>query len=329
MKHISVIGAGSWGTTLALLLANKGFDVTMWEFNRDAAEEMQSQRENIKFVPGAIFPDTLNVTNDLNVAISDAELIVLAVPSHVLRSLLAQIKPLLTSHPIWVSVIKGIEQETLLRVDEVVCDVLGAQTVVALSGPTHAEEVSRQIPSTIVAAHPDLKIAQTVQDAFTTNTFKVYTNTDIIGVELGGSLKNVIALAAGISDGLGFGDNSKAAVMTRGLAEITKLGLAAGAQESTFSGLSGIGDLITTCISQHSRNRHVGEELAKGKTLQEIIDSMHMVAEGVNTTRSAYALAQKFQINAPIIEEMNNVLFHNKSPQQAVQDLLNRPHASE
>jgi glycerol-3-phosphate dehydrogenase (NAD(P)+) len=325
MKKISVLGAGSWGTTLALLLVRNGFTVTLWEFFEDYAQEMQKSGENTRFLPGALFPNNLNITADLKKALNNANILVLAVPSHVLRSLLGKIQPLLSGAPIFVSVIKGIEQNTLMCVNEVVEDTLGQQAFVALSGPTHAEEVAKHIPSAIVAASTDISLAKTIQEVFTNVTFKVYTNPDLIGVEVGGSLKNVIALAAGISDGMGFGDNSKSAVMTRGLSEITRLGVAMGAQAQTFSGLSGIGDLITTCISKHSRNRYVGERLGQGESLSEIIDSMQMVAEGVNTTYSTYALAHKLKIEMPIIEEMHKVLVDGKSPHKAVKDLLQRP----
>lgn len=327
---ITVFGAGSWGTTLALILHHNGHDVCLWDYSEEQAQRLQKERANTKFLPGISLPDNLNITANVEAALHHASTRVLAVPSHVLRSFLTAIAPSCQQPAHWISVIKGIEQKTLMRMSEVIRDVIGReQQVTTLSGPTHAEEVAHRKPSAIVAANHTEALALQVQQLFNSETFRVYTSTDIVGVELGGSLKNVIALAAGISDGLGLGDNSKAAVMTRGLAEISKLGVALGAQEATFAGLSGMGDLITTCISQHSRNRHVGERLGQGELLQNIIDDMHMVAEGVKTTQSAYDLAKKMAITTPIINEMQAVLFNNKPAAQAVKDLLNRPHTAE
>ncbi len=330
MEKISVIGMGSWGTTLAILLAEKGYPIIGWEWIKERAEEMQKKRENLFFLQGCKFPNNLKVTNDLSYASEQSDIIVLALPSHVVRHIVGQVKDELREKYI-VNVAKGIENETMLRMSEVIHDEAGIpfEKIVTLSGPTHSEEVSKKMPATIVAASTNEEYANMIQHLFMTNYFRVYTSTDIIGVELGGSLKNVIAIGAGISDGMGMGDNAKAALITRGLREITRLGVACGANPHTFSGISGIGDLIVTCDSLHSRNRYVGAQLAKGYSLNEILSSMEMIAEGVNTTRSAYQLSHKMNVDMPITDHIYQILFEGFSPQEGVITLMTRSPKSE
>ncbi|MBL7108483.1 MAG: NAD(P)-dependent glycerol-3-phosphate dehydrogenase, partial [Candidatus Cloacimonetes bacterium] len=314
MKKIAVVGMGSWGTTLAILLAEKGFPVIGWEWVKEYADAMQKENENKLFLPNCPFPKNLNATNNLQKAISFGEIIVLALPSHAVRNIISKVKSKLGVKKI-ISLTKGIEVETLMRISEILIDEVGISTknFAALSGPTHAEEVSKKLPATIVAASTSEKFAVEVQNIFMTNYFRVYTSSDLIGVEMGAALKNVIAIGAGIADGMNLGDNSKAALITRGLREITRLGVKCGANPHTFSGVSGIGDLIVTCGSKHSRNRFVGEQLAKGKSLKEIIDNMKMVAEGVKTTKAAYHLAQKMNVEMPITNQIYKILFEELS----------------
>ncbi|MBC8383259.1 MAG: NAD(P)H-dependent glycerol-3-phosphate dehydrogenase [Candidatus Cloacimonetes bacterium] len=330
MENISVIGMGSWGTTLAILLAEKGYPVIGWEWIKERAEDMQEIRENAIFLKGCPFPDNIEITNDLSSAAKESEIIVLAVPSHVVRHIVGQVKDELREKNI-VNVAKGIENKTMLRMSEVIHDEAGTplEQIATLSGPTHSEEVSKKLPSTIVAASTNEEYAKTIQHLFMTDYFRVYTSTDIIGVELGGSLKNVIAIGAGISDGMGMGDNAKAALITRGLREVTRLGVACGANPHTFSGISGIGDLIVTCDSLHSRNRYVGNQLAKGFSLDEILSSMEMIAEGVNTTRSAYQLSHKMNVDMPITDHIHQILFEGLSLKEGVMALMTRSPRSE
>jgi len=330
MEKISVIGMGSWGTTLAILLAEKGYPVIGWEWIKERADMMQESRENTIFLKGCPFPENIEVTNDLANASAESEIIVLAVPSHVVRHIVGQVSDEIHKKNI-VNVAKGIENETMLRMSEVIHDEAGIpyEKIATLSGPTHSEEVSKKLPATIVAASVSETYAKSIQHLFMTDYFRVYTSTDIIGVELGGSLKNVIAIGAGISDGMGMGDNTKAALITRGLREITRLGVACGANPHTFSGISGIGDLIVTCDSLHSRNRYVGNQLAKGYTLNEILSSMEMIAEGVNTTKSAYQLSHKMNVEMPITDHIHQILFEGFSPQEGVITLMTRSPKSE
>ena len=325
---VSVLGAGSGGIALALVLEHNGHDVTLWEFRPDAAEQLQKTRDAKEFLPGIKIPSTIQVENDLEQAVADKELLVCAVPSHVVRHVAAQINEVKCDvPPVVINVAKGIENESLLRMSQVldqVVDWLPAENIITLSGPSHAEEVSRKIPTAIVAAGSDRKNAELVQTIFMNRYFRVYTNPDIIGVELGGALKNIIALAAGICDGAGFGDNTKAALQPRGLVEIVRLGTAMGADAITFAGLSGMGDLIVTCMSKHSRNRYVGEQIGRGRSLDDILKEMVMVAEGVKTTRSAYELSKKYNIEMPITEQVYQVLFENKSTQDALNELMLR-----
>lgn len=325
--HTAVLGAGSWGTTLAILLFYNAHNVVLWSYREDYARIMIEQRENPTFLPGVSLPEGLKITSDLDEAVHGAEMVVTAVPSQHLRSVLERLRAHNFRNVVIVNVAKGIENNSLMTMSELIQDVLPLvrkENLAILSGPSHAEEVCRKIPTAIVAAAKDLLLAQRVQQTFMTSYFRVYTSDDLHGVELGGALKNVIAVGAGISDGAGFGDNTKAAIMTRGTAEISRLGILLGAQPLTFSGLSGIGDLIVTCMSRHSRNRYVGEQIGKGRKLNEVLNEMKMVAEGVATTRSAYDLAQKHSVELPIITEVYEVLYKEKNPITATQELMTR-----
>ena len=325
--HIGVLGAGSWGTTLAILLSNNTHDVSLWSYRERYADAIRSAGENSAFLPGVKVPNAVHVTSNLLATVEGSDLIVVAVPSQFIRSVVRLISPELLQNVIVVNVAKGIENGTLMTVSELLRDTqpeLPENRIVTLSGPSHAEEVSQKIPTTVVAASSDRGTAKVVQSAFMTPFFRVYVSEDLKGVELGGSLKNVIAIAAGIVDGASLGDNTKAALMTRGIAEITRLGVALGADARTFSGLSGIGDLMVTCMSRHSRNRHVGVEIGKGRKLSAILSEMVMVAEGVATTRSAYELANKVGVEVPIVSEVYRILFEDKDPLAACYDLMTR-----
>jgi glycerol-3-phosphate dehydrogenase (NAD(P)+) len=323
---VTVLGAGSWGTTLAIILNQNKYETSCWSIEKADIDYILKYRENKRFLPGIDIPKSIQFSTSLETCMDRAKVIIVAVPSHAVRSVLEKLKKYITADMTWVSVAKGIENETLLRVSEIIEQVGGIdkKNIAVLFGPSHAEEVSRGIPTAIVSASSHIKTAQLVQKLFMTSYFRVYANPDIIGVELGGCLKNVIAVAAGICDGAGFGDNTKAALITRGLVEINRLGVKLGAQPDTFAGLSGMGDLIVTCMSRHSRNRHVGEQIGKGRTLQAVLDEMVMVAEGVKTTGSAYKLARREGVEMPITEEVYKALFENKSPIQAMLDLMTR-----
>lgn len=324
---ISVIGAGSWGTTLALLLFSNKHDITLWSFRDQEVDNILTKRENSVFLPGIIIPNEIQITTDLEKAILKSELIVTAVPSQHLRSVLKQISHLSFKQSVVVNLAKGIEVGTLQTMSEVIAESLPdhpPSMTAMLSGPSFADEVSRKIPTAVVAASNSPETAKLVQQVFKTSYFRVYTSDDVRGVEFGGALKNVIAVGAGLCDGAGYGDNTKAAIMTRGIVEIARLGTALGANPKTFSGLSGIGDLIATCVSKHSRNRHVGEEVGKGRKLQDVLGEMQMVAEGVATTKSACELARKINVEVPIMQEVHNVLFSGKDPHDATLDLMMR-----
>lgn len=325
-QPISVIGAGSWGTTLAVVLANKGYDTTLWVFESDQLALMESERTNRKYLPGVMFPENLRLSGDLSAATRSADYLVLVVPTHVMREVCLRIAPDVRPEQIVINASKGIENDTLKRMSEVIGENLPLDNrhIATLYGPSHAEEVSQEIPTAVVAASSDLSTARRVRDLFLTDYFRVYSSQDIIGVEYGGSLKNVVAIAAGICDGAGFGDNTKAALLTRALAEISRMGVTMGAQPETFAGLSGIGDLIVTCMSKHSRNRHVGEQIGRGRTLQEVLDEMVMVAEGVRTTRSVHQLYRRQGVEMPIAEQVYQVLFHDKNPHTAMAELMTR-----
>ena len=324
MKNISVIGDGGWGTTLAILLSGKGHNVTLWGAFPEYVETIKAKRVNAKFLPGIKIPHEVDVTPSLNEAIEGKDVIVLAIPSQYMRSVVTRLTPYKLSGKVFVSVTKGIENKTLKRMSEIARELLGSIEICVLSGPTIAHEVAKGNPTTLVASSDNLTLAKEIQDIFITDRFRVYTNSDVVGVELGGSLKNVIAIAAGISDSLGFGTNAKSALLTRGLIEMARLGVAMGAKKETFYGLSGLGDLTTTCISKYSRNHHFGEEIGKGKSLRDILKETEMVVEGVATTESAYELARKHKVEMPIINEIHKVLYENKDPEKGVHDLMTR-----
>ena len=321
---VTVLGDGGWGTALALVNARKGNDVLLWSAFPDYAKVLVQKRENEKFLPGIKIPKTVVISSDLKEAVEFGEIIVLAVPSQFLRNVLFKLKDFDLSKKILVSVSKGIETKTLARPSEIIFSVLGKVNLVVLSGPSHAEEVARNIPTLVVVASRENKSAETVQEAFRDSRFRIYVQNDIVGVELGGALKNIIAIGAGLCDGLNLGSNTKAALLSRGLLEMTQLGVRMGANPNTFFGLSGLGDLVTTCISEYGRNLRVGRELGEGKKLREILTNMEQVVEGVETTRSAYQLAQKYGVTAAIISEIYKMLFEDKDPKQALEDLMSR-----
>lgn len=319
---IAVIGSGGWGTAVAILLANKGNDIYLWSWIQEETDRLNTDRENKEFLPGVALPENIICTHDMGECITDAEIIVTASPSPAVRTTAKQMAEFVKEGQIIVNISKGLEGE--LRLSEVIKEEIPQAEVTVLSGPSHAEEVSRGIPTSVVVAAENKKTAEFLQDAFMCETFRVYTSGDVIGVELGGALKNVIALCAGISDGLGYGDNTKAALITRGIAEITRLGTAMGAKPQTFSGLSGLGDLIVTGTSTLSRNHTAGELLGKGLSLEETLEKVHMVVEGVNTAKAAYNLGKKYKTETPIINEAYGVLYGGISPREAVNSLMTR-----
>ena len=327
MAKVSVVGTGGWGTALGTVLDANDHEVVMYAREPELLKSFREDHENTLFLPGVKLSESLKITNDLQEAVTGCELIVLAVPTKWFRSALNDMLPFVKDkNPCIVSVTKGIEIGSLLTPDKIMAEAFGdiAYDFVCLSGPSHAEEVARGIPTAVTVASTNPAAAKKAQEFFMGPNFRVYTHQDITGVEMGGALKNIIALAAGICDGVGFGDNTKAALITRGLSEMTRLGVAMGADPLTFAGLSGMGDLIVTCMSQHSRNRYVGDQIGKGRTLQEILDEMLMVAEGVTTTESAHELAGKLGIEMPITEKVYKVLFENASPREAVATLMGR-----
>lgn len=324
--RIAVLGDGGWGTALAALLSAKGHACTLWGPFPDYVAEIRRQCENVRFLPGVPLPDALELTGDVQAALEGATLVVLASPVPYLRGVLERVATVQRpDDPLFVNVAKGIEVDTRKRVSEIVRGVLGPVRYAVLSGPSHAEEVARGVPTAVATAAENEADAHLVQQVFMNDVFRVYTTDDVVGVELGGALKNVLALAAGICDGMELGDNSKAALMTRGIAEMARLGRALGGRPETFSGLSGIGDLIVTCISRHSRNRHVGEELGRGRPLAQVQKEMGLaVAEGVKTARSAYALARQADVSTPIIDQVHAALYEDKPPDQALRELMTR-----
>jgi glycerol-3-phosphate dehydrogenase (NAD(P)+) len=327
--NIAVLGSGSWGLTLGLLLAENDHSVTMWEFDERLAGELRSTRESPRFLPGIKVPERIPIETDLASALRGADMILFAVPSHAVRSTAKAVGGVFdfTSDTLVVNAAKGFEEKTLKRMSEVLKDELPVdpERILTLAGPSHAEEVSRRMPTSVVAAGIDRDNAQRVQEIFFRPYFRVYTNPDLIGVETAVSIKNVISIAAGACDGLGYGDNTKAALLTRGMVEITRLGVALGARRETFFGLAGIGDLIVTALSRHSRNRHVGQKIGEGQTLEQILSEMVMVAEGVRTTRAASELAQTLGVEMPITSAVHAVLFDGADPRKAINHLMNRP----
>lgn len=329
MKKVSVIGAGSWGSALAVLLANNGHAVDLWSHDPHEIEMLSTKREQEEKLPGVKLPDNITVQLDLEKSLTDKDVVVMAVPSPVVRSVAKQISPYVADGQIIVNVAKGIEDVTYMTLTDIIEEEVPNAEVCVLSGPSHAEEVGRGIPTTVVVGSKKREIAEMLQDVFMNEVFRVYTSPDIVGIELGGALKNVIALAAGTTDGLGYGDNTKAALMTRGIAELTRLGVALGGKPETFSGLTGVGDLIVTCTSVHSRNRKAGYLMGKGMTADEAMKEVKMVVEGVYSAKAALGLAKKCNVSVPIVEAVNRVLFENANPKEEVTNLLLRERKKE
>ncbi len=324
MAKVSVLGAGSWGTALSLLLCKNGHEVTLWSALEDEVRMLCEKREHESKLPGVRLPEDMKITADLEDSLQDPDVAVLAVPSPFTRSTAHRMAPFVKKGQIIVNVAKGVEEHTLMTLSEIISEEIPQADVCVLSGPSHAEEVGKGLPTTCVVSAEKRETAEYLQGIFMSPVFRVYTTPDILGVELGGALKNVIALAAGTADGLGYGDNTKAALITRGIAEISRLGTKMGARAETFYGLSGIGDLVVTCASVHSRNRKAGYLMGKGYTMQEAMDEVKMVVEGVYSARAAKSLAEKYQVEMPIIEEVNKVLFEDKPAADAVRDLMLR-----
>ena len=321
---ITVVGSGGWGTALAVMLSKNGNDVTLWSFEKQEFERLNNDRENRAFLPGVLFPEGLKCTDDLSLA-EESEIVVMAVPSFAVRATAAKLSEYITDKHIVVNVAKGIEKETSKRLSEIIKEELSAKCeIVVLSGPSHAEEVGRGVPTAIIATSRSKKAAETVQDVFMNENFRVYITDDIIGVELGAALKNVMALAAGICDGLGLGDNSKAALMTRGLAEMVRLGLALGGKEETFSGLAGLGDLIVTCMSMHSRNRRAGILIGEGTPTDKALEKIGAVVEGYYATQSAIQLAKRVGVEMPITAEVYRILFEGADAKESLVKLMAR-----
>ncbi|WP_069997595.1 NAD(P)H-dependent glycerol-3-phosphate dehydrogenase [Cellulosilyticum sp. I15G10I2] len=328
MKDIAIVGAGGWGLALGLLLNEKGNNITVWCYDEAEKNSILQHRENKRCLPGIKIPLEIHFTTSMREALSDQEIVIIAVPSKAIRATVNLMKDYIAQDTIVVNVSKGIEEGSLLRLSEVIEQIL-PNKVVVLSGPSHAEEVARHIPTTVVVSGRDMKAAENIQDTFMTKFFRVYTNDDLVGIELGGALKNVIALAAGTIEGIGYGDNTKAALITRGIAEITRLGVAMGGNPATFAGLTGIGDLIVTCTSGHSRNRRAGELLGRGYTVSEALDKVNMVVEGVPTTKAGHELMLKYEIEMPILNAIYETLFEDKSVKESINDLMQRDKKSE
>lgn len=329
MAKVSVIGAGSWGTALSRLLSTNGHQVTVWSLIESEIQMLKEKREHVSKLPGVKLPEDILFTTDLEEAIRGRDLLVLAVPSVYTRTTARSMRPFVEEGQLIVNVAKGIEESTLKTLDVIIEEEIPQGTVAVLSGPSHAEEVGRGLPTTCVVGAHNKNTAEFIQNVFMSEVFRVYTSPDMLGIELGGALKNVIALAAGMADGLGYGDNTKAALITRGIAEISRLAIVMGARAETLSGLTGIGDLIVTCASVHSRNRRAGMLIGQGKTMQEAMDEVQMVVEGVYSTKAAVALAEKYQVPMPIIEQVDQVLFHDKPVKEAVQELMLRDRKAE
>lgn len=326
---IAVIGSGSWGCAAAILLAKKGYDVYLWSWQQEETDRLNRDRENTLVLPGKKFPDNIICSHDAELCVKGSDLIVTVVPSPATRTTARELASYVKEGQILVNLSKGLEDESLLRLSQVYSEEIPQATVAVMSGPSHAEEVGDFVPTTNVVASSNINVCKFVQDIFMTDTFRVYTSSDVIGTELGGALKNVIALCAGICDGVGLGDNTKAALITRGLAEITRLGVKMGAKPETFAGLSGIGDLIVTCTSMHSRNRRAGILIGKGYSLKDTLNEIQMVVEGVNTIGAAYNLSKKYDVEMPITAESYKILFEGKDPKQAVIDLMTRSKTAE
>ena len=325
--NVSVLGAGGWGTTLAILINRNGHKVTLWEYFPEYAVTLKKYRENFYYLPKVNIPKSIKITNDLENAVSNKDVILITIPTQFIRESFSALRNFNFGNAIIISASKGIENTSLMLVSEIILDIfkkVRKNKVASLSGPSHAEEVAKKIPTTVVCASPNIEVSKLAQRVFSNNYFRVYTSADLVGTEIGGALKNVIAIAAGISDGAGFGDNTKAAIMTRGINEIMRFGLKLKAKKETFFGLSGIGDLIVTCSSPYSRNRYVGEQVGAGKKLKTVLNEMKMVAEGVATTKSAFDLSKKYNTEMPITEQVYSILFKNKSPITATKNLMQR-----
>lgn len=329
MANVGVIGAGSWGTALSVLLYDNGHQVTIWSIDAQEVEMLTNEREHIKKLPGVKLSEDIIITGDLEETVKGKDFLVLAVPSVFTRGTAKKMAPFVCEGQIIVDVAKGIEESTLMTLSQQIEEEIPQANVAVLSGPSHAEEVGRKLPTTCVIGAKKKQTAEYLQEMFNSKVFRVYTSPDVLGIELGGALKNVIALAAGIADGLGYGDNTKAALITRGIAEIARLGVKMGGKIQTFSGLTGIGDLIVTCASIHSRNRKAGYLMGQGKTMQEAMDEVQMVVEGVYSAKAAAKLAEKYEVSMPIVEEINKVLFEGMAPAQAVEGLMLREMRSE
>ncbi len=326
---IGVIGSGSFGCAICSLLERKGFDIALWSYNSEEAKKIERERENAFLLPGVKFGDKVHCTDDMESVVKDADLIVTVVPSFATRATARNLAKYMSDGQQMVNLSKGIEGKTLLRLSQVYEQELPNAEIAVMSGPSHAEEIGKGIPTTCVVSAKSQKLTSFVQDIFMSDNFRVYRSEDIIGVEIGAALKNVIALCAGISDGLGYGDNTKAALMTRGIAEIKRLGIKMGAKAETFAGLSGVGDLIVTCTSMHSRNRRCGILLGQGMKLEEAEKEIHMVVEGVHTAKAAYELSLRYEVNMPIAEQAYRILFEGKDPRQAVLELMTRDKTAE
>ena len=329
MAYVSVIGAGSWGTAIAKLLCTNGHKVTLWSYREEEVRSLIEKRENLSKLPGVKLPEEIIFTADLEAAVRDKEMCVMAVPSTAVRSTAKKMAPYAKPGQIVVNLAKGIEESTLMILTDIIEQEIPGVQATVLSGPSHAEEVGREIPTTAVAGAKKKETAEFMQNIFMNQRFRVYTSPDMLGIELGGALKNVIALAAGVADGLGCGDNTKAALMTRGIAEMSRLGVAMGGHIETVNGLAGLGDLIVTCASRHSRNRKAGFLIGQGKSMQEAMDEVKMVVEGVYSAKAAMKLAKKYQVDMPIVEEVNQVLFEGKSAREAMGELMLRDKKTE
>lgn len=324
MMKVGIMGAGSWGIALSVLLDKNGADVTVWSALEDEIAMLKENHEHITKFPGVKLADSIKFTSDLEETVKLNEILIMAVPSTFMRTTSKKMKPFVKEGQIIVNVAKGIEENTLMTLSEIIEEEIPQAKVAVMCGPSHAEEVGRGIPTSIVVGAKEQKVAEILQDLFMNETFRVYTSPDVLGMEIGSSLKNVVALAAGIADGLGYGDNTKAALITRGIAEIARLGMKMGGKFETFAGLTGIGDLIVTCASMHSRNRRAGILIGQGKTMKEAMDEVQMVVEGVYSAKAAMQLSQKYNVELPIIEQVNLILFENKSAADAVKDLMIR-----
>lgn len=329
MAKVAVIGAGSWGTALSMVLSRNGHEVTIWSIAEAEINMLKEKHEHVDKLPGVILPEDMIFTTDLKEACADKDLLVLAVPSVYTRGTAQLMSPIISKDQIIVNVAKGIEDDSLMTLTDIIEQEIPKAKVAVMSGPSHAEEVGKGIPTTCVVGAKEKETAEFVQSIFMNNVFRVYTSPDVLGIELGGALKNVVALAAGMADGLGYGDNTKAALITRGIFEISRLGVKMGGKAETFAGLTGIGDLVVTCASMHSRNRRAGILIGQGKTMKEAMDEVQMVVEGVYSAKAAYKLAQKYEVEVPIIEGVNKILFEDVSAKEMVGLLMNRARKEE